>query len=457
MLVGFMSLVTFSHYGGDFRTHFQREIVINHPNQNPTATPDFDAGQISDVAAISSSSFDPINQIALLPLTKLRSSRSPALHTPTPPPKPTQAATPHTPTPQPTAIATPSLMPAATTSPVATIKASASTATPKPTSTATPTKTPTKTPTPTSTPKPTAFKTPTPAPLPTKTPTSAPTPTKTPTPTPAPSPTPSVQPPSNLAWGAFVGDGSASSLESLVGKSIDMQAVFTAWTDGFPSYTKSTVGSQGKTLVVFWEQYGTTLDAIINGSQDSVISQFAAGARSYGSPVILAPFHEMNGNWDPWDGTVDGNTPAKVIAAWKHLHETFGNVPNVKFAWDVNNESVPNNSNNEIGDYYPGDAYVDYLAVDGFNFGNPWQTWDQVFSSALKQLSAVNSSKPIYILSMASAAGSQKAAWITDGLGTAIKKYPQVAGWVWFNENKEENWLINSDSAALAAFKSILP
>ncbi|HVZ10885.1 MAG TPA: glycosyl hydrolase [Candidatus Paceibacterota bacterium] len=234
-----------------------------------------------------------------------------------------------------------------------------------------------------------------------------------------------------------------------------MQAIFSAWNDGFPSYAKSTVGA-GKTLVIFWEQYDVTLDQIISGSQDSVITQFAAGARSYGSPIILAPFHEMNGNWDPWDGTVGSNTPAKVITAWKHLRDVFGNVSNVKFAWDVNNESVPDTSGNEIRDYYPGDAYVDYLAVDGFNFGNPWQTWEQVFSDALGQLSAI-SSKPIYILSMASADGSQKGAWITDGLGSAIKKYPQVAGWVWFNENKEENWLVNSTSAALAAFKSVIP
>ena len=239
---------------------------------------------------------------------------------------------------------------------------------------------------------------------------------------------------------------------------MNMQSIFVGWgsSDGpFPSEYGSTVRDKGKTLVIFWEQYGTTLDAINAGQFDTYMQQFATAAKTYGGPVILAPLHEMNGNWDPWDGTVGSNTPAKVIAAWKRIHDAFVNVPNVKFAWDVNNESVPDTAANAIGAYYPGDAYVDYVGVDGFNFSNPWQTFGQVFDSAMNQLKTYN--KPIFIFSMACAPGSQKAAWITEGLGTHVKNYPNIAGWVWFNQNKEKDWRVNSDSASLEAFKAVLP
>ena len=127
----------------------------------------------------------------------------------------------------------------------------------------------------------------------------------------------------------------------------------------------------------------------------------------------------------------------------------------MKFAITYNNVSTPNASGNLFSDYYPGDAYVDYVGVDGFNFGSPWQTFSQVFSSGLSQ--AASFGKPVYIMSMASAAGSQKAAWITDALTTEVKLYPSLVGWVWFNQNGDQDWLVNSDSNSLAAFKAALP
>jgi beta-mannanase len=266
-------------------------------------------------------------------------------------------------------------------------------------------------------------------------------------------------PPSTLQWGAYVGDTPASltTFETLVGKSANIQGVFVGWGSGnsFPSEFKASLADKGKTLLIYWEQYGTTLDSIIAGGSDAYITQFAAAAKTYGGPIILAPFHEMNGNWDPWDGTVGNNTPAKVISAWRHVHDMFAGVTNVKFAWEVNNDSVPDTAANAIGVYYPGDAYVDYVAVDGFNFNDPWETFGQIFDTALTQLASYN--KPMYLFSMACAAGTQKAAWITDAFTVQIQKYPLLAGWVWFNENKEEDWRVNSDANSLTAFKAALP
>ena len=133
------------------------------------------------------------------------------------------------------------------------------------------------------------------------------------------------------------------------------------------------------------------------------------------------------------------------------MHNLFSGVSNVKWGWAVNNDSVPNTSANAIANYYPGDAYVDYVGVDGFNFGDPWQSFSSVFASSLSQLKTYN--KPIYIFSMASADSSQKPAWITDALSQIYATNSGISGWIWFNENKEQNWLVDSSAAALAAFK----
>jgi hypothetical protein len=263
--------------------------------------------------------------------------------------------------------------------------------------------------------------------------------------------------PQRLLWGAFVGNNKADldSFEKLVGQPVDLQGYFVGWNDDFPSSIAANLKPANKTLVIYWEQYGVTLDNIISGKSDVYINKFAADAKSSGVSIILAPFHEMNGNWDPWDGTVGSNTPAKIIAAWRHLHDAFAGVSNVKFGWAVNNVSVPDTSKNAIPLYYPGDDYVDYVGVDGFNFANPWQSFAEVFDPAMAEL--VKYQKPIFIFSMSSAPGKEKAAWIKEGLGSKIHDYPKLMGWIWFNHQDEANWLVNSDSASLQAFKDILP
>ncbi|MFA5746508.1 MAG: glycosyl hydrolase [Candidatus Paceibacterota bacterium] len=269
---------------------------------------------------------------------------------------------------------------------------------------------------------------------------------------PAPVPAPSE---ASVKWGVYL-PGSLSEFESQVGKEADMQAVFVGWGDDgeFPSEYEGELARKEKTLVVFWEPT-VNYDAIVSGKWDGYIRSFSDSAKSYGGPVILAPFHEMNGNWDVWDGTVNGNTPQKFIGGWRYVHKFFDGVSNVKFGWAVNNESVPDTAENAIGAYYPGDEYVDYIGVDGFNFGDPWQSFSEVFDRALSDVSAYR--KPVYIFSMACASGPKKADWIKDAFAVQVPKHPEVAGWIWFNENKEENWLVSSDEASLSAFKDILP
>jgi hypothetical protein len=257
-------------------------------------------------------------------------------------------------------------------------------------------------------------------------------------------------------WGAYPGNliTDAAAFESMVGKTMDLQSTFRSWTDSFPTEYGPTVRDKGKTLVVFWEQFGVTLDDIIAGRSDAVIRSFAAGAKSYGGPVILAPFHEMNGNWDSWSGTVGTNTPAKIITAWRRIHDLFAGVPNVKFALAVNSNSVPDTAANDITQYYPGDAYVDIVAIDGFNNANPSLTFDQIFNRPLQILAQYN--KPIYILSMGTAAGTTKPSWITDALTIQMARRPEIVGWVWFNVAKEYDWRVNSDAASLTAFKTAI-
>lgn len=253
-------------------------------------------------------------------------------------------------------------------------------------------------------------------------------------------------------WGSFVGGSNQeiTDFETLVGKKMNWVALFLSDKDNFPTQFNATIRDQGKTLLIFWEPR-LTLDTILAGTTDEHLKKFAAAAKAYGGPVVFAPFHEMNGNWDEWNGTVGTNTPAKLIDSWKRVHGLFAGATNVKFGWAVNHESIPDTFINRIEAYYPGDAFVDYVGIDGFNWGDPWQSFDQVFRDSLQTLRAYN--KPIYIFSTASMEGEKKAAWITDALVTQMNAHPEIKGWLWFNANKERDWRVNSDPNYLKAFQ----
>ncbi len=185
------------------------------------------------------------------------------------------------------------------------------------------------------------------------------------------------------------------------------------------------------------------------------MKQFAAAAQSYNAPIILIPLDEMNLNEEAWGYGTNNNTADGFRAAWIHIHNLFNGINNVKFAIDFNNVSIPNIPGNQFSDYYPGSDYVDYVGIDGFNFANPWQTFGQVFDTAVHQVQSFN--KPMYIFSTASYPGTAEANWITEGLGTHIKNYTNMRGWIWFNQNGADgDWVVNSSPATLAAFKSVV-
>lgn len=268
-----------------------------------------------------------------------------------------------------------------------------------------------------------------------------------------------------LMWGAYDPNGPVS-FEKLTGRQPDMVATFIPWGKGgeFPVWFVPTVRDTNKTLLIFWElvnfsekpgnnricDKNYSYDAILKGTWDQYLKGFAGEAARYNGPVIIVPFPEMNLNETNWSGTRNNNSAAKHIQAFRRLREAFrqAGAGNVRFGWDVNSRSIPNQTGNQIADYYPGD--VDYVGVDGFDLWN--QTFAEIFDRPLKELEQFN--KPIMIFSWGCQEKPGKPAWIED-LGNVSRKHPLVVGWNLFNAKKERNWLVNSSPESLQTFQYI--
>ncbi|GAA1586170.1 hypothetical protein GCM10009828_008230 [Actinoplanes couchii] len=209
--------------------------------------------------------------------------------------------------------------------------------------------------------------------------------------------------------------------------------------------------AKSSTLMVSW--HGAPYAGILNGSSDANIRSVARKLKNMKRPVLLRWGWEMNGDWFEWGGPQNGQNPANYVKVWKRLHRIFGEqgADNVAWVWSPNWNSSPNTAANKVQKYYPGDAYVDWVGISGYNFFN--ETPSTLFNPITKLYGA---RKPI-ILSE-TAAVKNKATWIKQ-LHTWVEKTPAVGAVVWFDtdiqEGTDHNFRFDTDTSSLAAYRSM--
>ncbi len=203
---------------------------------------------------------------------------------------------------------------------------------------------------------------------------------------------------------------------------------------------------------------GIPLDAIANGSYDRYIRTAAAAAAGAGTPLFIRFAHEMNLPGSAFGPGKDGNTPAEFVAAWRHVVSLFraARATNVRWVWSPNTYC---SGRCPFTAFYPGDRWVDWVALDGYNYaavdGIPWYTFQQIFSSSYRILSHLTA-KPMMVGETGSTElGGSKADWIRGMAKSLATTFKHVRVLVWFQRIKETDWRINSSLSSLAAFRAI--
>jgi len=240
------------------------------------------------------------------------------------------------------------------------------------------------------------------------------------------------------------------------------------------------MAAEGRTIQLAWEPHDFSLPAtdqpayrlrnITAGRFDSDIRRWARELRDFGYPIYFRPMCEMNGDWVSWGGTVNGNSPQDYIPAWRHVHDIFvqEGASNVKWVWSPNRDGSTHDAQVTFNTYYPGDNYVDFIGMDGYNWGTLyntpdwtsfWQSFEEIFRYSY-DVAVANTSKPIVVSETATtevggnAQNGGKAQWITDAFNTLPTRFPRIAMLTWFDINKETDWRVNSSASSLAAYKA---
>jgi hypothetical protein len=297
--------------------------------------------------------------------------------------------------------------------------------------------------------------------------------------------------PQPMYWGATIGshitgdqapwDMSAlTSFESSVGKSASMVNFFQPFANcdptcdfySFPTEPMDDIRAHGSIPVLSWSsqaipskatsQLDFQLADVVEGRYDSYIREFATEARDWDHPFFLRFNWEMNGNWFSWSEGVNGNAAGQYVAAWRRVHDIFTSVGASNVTWVWCPFVDPAGSLQDLGSLYPGDEYVDWTGLDGYNWGvNPaggargWKSFDQLFRRSYDEIAeGIAPSKPMMLGEFGSTElGGSKADWIGDALARIPAEYPQVRAALWFDKFDDGmDWPIETSSAATGAF-----
>jgi hypothetical protein len=298
---------------------------------------------------------------------------------------------------------------------------------------------------------------------------------------------PPAPPPGNAYWGAWIGSqltgeaapwdmDAVTQFEQMVGKPLSLIEFSSPWADcyqqpcsyyTFPWDPFNAVRAYGAIPFFSWgsqmipgtpDQPEFQLADIIAGNHDNYIRAWATAAAEWGHPFFLRFDWEMNGNWFPWGEEVNENQPGEFVAAWRHVHDIFTSVGATNATW-VWCPYV--NHLNLYASLYPGDAYVDWTCLDGYNWGtNPaapygWRTFDSLYANAYTKVTEkIAASKPMVIGEIAASEyGGSKAGWIEEMFETLAKRYAKIRALVWFETlSNGEDWPLESSESAEAAF-----
>jgi beta-mannanase len=276
--------------------------------------------------------------------------------------------------------------------------------------------------------------------------------------------------------GAYLGvwqPGISADLTSLVAfeRKVGRRAAIVHWYQGWGAANRgldtalmSRVVQRGSTPMITWEpwdytqgveQPGYSLRTIADGQFDGYIREWATGLAAFQHPVLIRFAHEMNHPVYPWSVGVNGNTTEDYVAAWRHVHDIFvaSGATNVSWVWSP---LIWWEGATPLEPLFPGDEYVDWVALDGYNHVDwgGWQSFSHLFAASYQKLTAL-SSKPVMIAEVASSEpGGSKAQWITDTYSDAIpNQFPRIKAIIWFNEAKEADWRVDSSASSLRSFR----
>jgi hypothetical protein len=269
-------------------------------------------------------------------------------------------------------------------------------------------------------------------------------------------------------------------LETVAGRQLAVMRVYDSWDSAFPDATATWLKTTGHTMflsiktkrkngsAVRWADIAAAKQG--NALYADMV-RWADAIKAYGVPLYLSFNHEPETSVSRPSGL-----PAEYISAWRAFVDLFRarGVTNARFAWTtaVRNYSEAPTSGKYAPRFFPGDDWVDFLAIDAYNmycltkngsFSRPWRSLEQLLAPFM-QFAGDHPSKDLLVAEFGTpedpANSQRKADWIVEARQLfqqqAYSRFRAVSYWNQLSHNFQGcDFRVTSSAAARAAFNGM--
>jgi hypothetical protein len=285
--------------------------------------------------------------------------------------------------------------------------------------------------------------------------------------------------PTIMFGGRPTGNSSSTvlSMESQIGRQLAAVRVYYLWDSSFPDTYANWLRNNNRPMMlsvkakrvngqtVLWRSIA---DAQPGSTLHNEIIRWADRLKAIGSRVYFIFHHEPEAATN-----LENGTATDFIAAWQKVITVLRqqNVTNAQYVWTMTDYSfwVTPSDRRRAVKWYPGDAYVDHLGADAYNWYNcragvntAWKSLQQIVEP-FRQFGAAHPGKGLMLPEWASTEDpnqpNRKAQWFADAR-TLFKQpgWEQFNGLLYYNyrsSNPNCAWFINSSTAALNAYRAM--
>ena len=234
--------------------------------------------------------------------------------------------------------------------------------------------------------------------------------------------------------------------DGVLGRPLGLVHVYQNWRNPVKNAALAALAATGATPFIDWS---CTSDAdIIDGSQDTLITDYAEQLASFGQPVFLRWFWEMNLTGLTRTANCLGTSGASgYVEAFQHIVTLFraAGADNVAFVW------CPSVAGSDFAaPYYPGNDYVDWIGWDGYDRDQNPDLLSDTFLPFYEHW--LPEGKPMLIGE--TGATTDQATYVTDLTDNLPTLMPDVKAVLYYDSVSTQDWTLADQPGndGLAAF-----
>ena len=228
-----------------------------------------------------------------------------------------------------------------------------------------------------------------------------------------------------------------------MGRPLAILHAFSGFADPFPAKTLAAIDRNGSIPLLDW--HCGSLAEINAGKHDGLIHAYAKGVRAFGKPLFLRWYWEMNLDKHKAKSCDAFGAGPAFVAAWRRIRTIFSaeGATNAAFVWCPSGHG-------DVTPYYPGDAYVDWVAADKFDrMAQGEAAFATMFGRFLATLPTHG--KP-FMVGATGAPAADQAAFIR-GIARDAPKFPQIKAIMYFDAPGKHGFQLQGEG--LAAFRAL--